>query len=99
MLTSGEGVNAFLKKVGLYLILNDSYLIQQPVLGRVAKSVTCLTETACLTADQGVARTVPTWSNTFVETDNETITLSFSSLPLIEEGLLPVTSESMCTKY
>ena len=36
--------------------------------GRVAQSVTCLATDASLTADPGVARSIPARFNTFVET-------------------------------
>ena len=42
--------------------------MQQP--GRVAQSVTCLATDACLTADPGVASSIPVWSHTFVELDH-----------------------------
>ena len=35
--------------------------------GRVAQSVTCLATDACLTADPGVASSIPVRSHTFVE--------------------------------
>ena len=41
--------------------------------GRVAQSVTCLATDACLTADPGVASSIPARSHTFVETDHEII--------------------------
>ena len=41
--------------------------------GRVAQSVTCLTTDACLTADPGVASSIPVRSHTFVEIDHEII--------------------------
>ena len=41
--------------------------------GRVAQSVTCLATDACLTADPGVASSIPVRSNTFVEIDHEMI--------------------------
>ena len=41
--------------------------------GRVAQSVTCLATDACLTADPGVASTIPVPSHTFVEIDHEMI--------------------------
>ena len=48
--------------------------------GRIAQSVTCLLATdACLTADQGVASSIPVRPHTFVEIDHEMILL----LPLI----------------
>ena len=50
--------------------------------GRVAQSVTCLVTDAKLTADPGVASSIPARSHTFVEIDHEIISTSFSSLPL-----------------
>ena len=41
--------------------------------GRVAQSVTCLATDACLTADTGVASSIPVRSLTFVEIDHEMI--------------------------
>ena len=41
--------------------------------GRVAQSVTCLATDACLTADPGVASSIPAQSHTFVEIDYEII--------------------------
>ena len=41
--------------------------------GRVAQSVTCLATDACLTADPGVASSIPVRSHTFVEIDYEMI--------------------------
>ena len=41
--------------------------------GRVAQSVTCLDTDACLTADPGVASSIPARSHTFVEIDHEII--------------------------
>ena len=67
--------------------------------GCVALLVTCLTEDKCLTADPGVASPIPAQSHTFMETDHEIILRPFSFLKPIQEGLLLVTSESMCTKY
>ena len=46
--------------------------------GRVAQSVTCLAADASLTADPGVASSIPARSHTLVEIDLR----SFSSLPL-----------------
>ena len=39
----------------------------------VAQSVTCLATDACLTADPGVASSIPVRSHTFVEIDHEII--------------------------
>ena len=41
--------------------------------GRVAQSVTCLATDVCLTADPGVASSIPARSHTFVEIDHEII--------------------------
>ena len=41
--------------------------------GHVVQSVTCLATDASLTADPGVARSIPAWSHTFVEIDHEII--------------------------
>ena len=41
--------------------------------GRLAQSVTCLATDACLTADPGVASSIPARSHTFVEIDHEII--------------------------
>ena len=41
--------------------------------GRVAQSVTCLATDACLTADPGVASSIPVRSHSFVEIDHEMI--------------------------
>ena len=46
---------------------------RQTVPGCVAQSVTCLATDACLTADPGVASSIPVWSHTFVEIDHEMI--------------------------
>ena len=42
-------------------------------LGRVAQSVICLAKDACLTADPGVANSIPARSHTLVEIDHEII--------------------------
>ena len=41
--------------------------------GRVAQSVTCPASDASLTADPGVANSIPAGSHTFVEIDHEII--------------------------
>ena len=46
---------------------------RQRMPGRVAQSVTCLATDACLTADPGVASSIPVRSHTFVEIDHEMI--------------------------
>ena len=72
--------------------------IRNPLLGRVAQSVTCLVTDASLTADPGVANSIPVRSHTFMEIAYEIIS-TVILLTSAEEGLLSVTSESMCTKY
>ena len=59
------------------------YLTNFSIPGRVAQSVTCLATDACLTADPGVASSIPARSHTFVGIDHEIYPRSFSSLPLI----------------
>ena len=49
-----------------------TYLYKNP-LGRLAQLVMCLATDACLTADPGVASSIPVWSHTFVEIDHEMI--------------------------
>ena len=49
------------------------------------------------TAEPGIASSILAWSFTFVEIDHEII--STFILLMIQEELLSVTSESMCTKY
>ena len=68
--------------------------------GRVAQSVTCLATDACLTAIPGVTSSIPARSHTFVEIDHEIIsTVILLPSADIQEGLLSVTSESICTNY
>ena len=56
--------------------------------GRVAQSVTCLATDACLTADPGVASSIPVWSHTFVEFDHEIIStvILLPSADLFKKG-------------
>ena len=42
---------------------------------RLAQSVTCLAKDASLTADPGVASSIPTRSHTFMEVDHEIISM------------------------
>ena len=53
----------------------------------------------CLTADPGVVSLIPAGSHTFIEIDHKIILQPFSSLPLIQEGLLSVTSNSIFMNY
>ena len=52
-----------------------------------------------LAADPGVLCFIPAQSYTFVVINHEIISTVILLLPLIQEGLLSVTSESMCTNY
>ena len=54
-----------------YRHTRSGYIPRPP--GRVAQSVTCLATDACLTADPGVASSIPARSHTFVEIDHEII--------------------------
>ena len=51
-------------------------------LGLVAQLVTCLATDASLTADPGVASSIPARSHTLVEIDHEMISRVISSFPL-----------------
>ena len=57
-----------------FIIKSNSILfqiIQFDMPGCVAQSVTCLATDACLTADPGVASSIPVRSHTFVEIDHK----------------------------
>ena len=64
----------------------DTLLVVQP--GRVAQSVTCLATDACLTADPGVASSIPARYHTFVEIDHEIIStlILLPSADLFKKG-------------
>ena len=49
--------------------------------GRVAQSVMCLATDACLTADPGVASSIPARSHIFVEIDHEIISTLVQACP------------------
>ena len=55
------------------VLLEPSHQYQNIKPGRVAQSVTCLATDACLTADPGVASSIPVRPHTFVEIDHEMI--------------------------
>ena len=61
--------------------------------GHVAQSV------ASLTADPEAVSLIQAQSYIFIEVDHEIISTIILPLPLIQEGLLSVTSKSMCMKY
>ena len=56
-----------------YDLTRIKFLISEPTPGRVAQSVTRLATDACLTADPGVASSIPARYHTFVEIDHEII--------------------------
>ena len=60
----------------------------QPVPGRVVQLVTCLATDACLTADPGVASSIPARYHTFVEIDHEIIStvILLPSADLFKKG-------------
>ena len=56
--------------------------------GRVGQSVTCLATDACLTADSGVASSIPVRFHTFMEIDHEIIStvILLPSADLFKKG-------------
>ena len=54
---------------------------------------------ASRTADPGIASLILERSHTFMEIDHDIISMVILLFLLIQEGLLSVTSESMCTLY
>ena len=58
-----------MQKNATYLPISQTY--QLP--GRIVQSVKCLATDTCLTADPGVASSIPVQSHTFVEIDHEMI--------------------------
>ena len=69
-----------------HLMLFMFYLETRP--GRVAQSVTCLATDACLTADPGVASSIPARYHTIVEIDHEIIStvILLPSADLFKKG-------------
>ena len=69
-------------------VRHSSHLLHTPVPGRVAQSVTCLATDACLTADPGVASSIPARYHTFVEIDHEIIStvILLPSADLFKKG-------------
>ena len=50
-------------------------------------------------SNTGVVSLIRAWSHTLVEIDHEILSTLILFLPLIQEGLVLVTSKSMHTKY
>ena len=69
-------------------IFNKMAFQSQCAPGRVAQLVTCLATDACLTADPGVASSIPVRSHTFVEIDHEIIStvILLPSADLFKKG-------------
>ena len=65
------GHNQTQKRIWEIPLNASTHLGKQP--GCLAQSVTCLATDACLTADSGVASSIPVPSHTFVEIDHEMI--------------------------
>ena len=76
------------KLENLDLILRERRLHWFGEPGRVAQSVRCPATDACLTADPGVASSIPVRSHTFVEIDHEIITtvILLPSADLFKKG-------------
>ena len=74
------------KRIIRFCDLDLIYKVTIP--GRVAQSVTCLATDACLTADPGVASSIPVRSHTFVEIDHEIIStvILLPSADLFKKG-------------
>ena len=95
-----------MRRLRSILSLFDNKFNKSVTQGRVGQSVTCLATDATdasLTADPGVASSIPARSHTFVEIDHEIIStvILLPSAESFKKGCcqLQVTSESMCTKY
>ena len=78
---------------------SSHYVQQSP--GRIAQSVMCLATDVNLTADPGVASSIPARSHTFVEIDQEIISMVIL-LPSAEsfmKGRCQLQAKEFCTKY
>ena len=78
-------LNIFFSFLRSILLKNDH---KKSIPGRVAQSVTCLATDACLTADPGVASSIPARYHTFVEIDHEIIStvILLPSADLFKKG-------------
>ena len=70
---SKSGRSGITSTVYLECSQQNNVIYRQDRPGHVAQSVTCLATDACLTADPGVASSIPVRSHTFVEIDHEMI--------------------------
>ena len=84
--------------LGCFRILSCSYQMKGNETYNIKAMGPVVQWKASLTADPGVTSSIQARSHTFVAIDHEIISMAILLL-LIQEGLLSVTSESMCTKY
>ena len=75
--------------------MNSYIRIKHLLPGHVAQSVNLLTADMCLTADPGVTSLILVRFDTFIEIDHDIFLQPFSSLQLIQEGLLSVKSDAL----
>ena len=80
-----------------YFNFLHSYLLP----GRIVQSVTCLATDASLTADPGVASSIPARSHTFVEIDHEIISTAIllPSAESFKKGCCQLQAKYMCMKF
>ena len=84
------------------LCLDMEFTFRYGIRGRVAQSVTFLATDASLTADPGVASSIPARSHTFVEIDHEIIStvILLPSAKSFKKGCCQLQAKvRMCTKY
>ena len=81
--------------------MNAAFVRNYHIPGRVAQSVTCLATDACLTADPGVASSIPARSHTFVEIDHEIIStvILLPSADSFKKGCCQLVVVSYMRKY
>ena len=74
--------------IAIRQLYSASEIITRQLPGRVAQLVTCLATDACLTADPGVASSIPARYHTFVEIDHEIIStvILLPSADLFKKG-------------
>ena len=70
---SCDSLHAWFKTQSCFIAMVSSLIARRWIPGPVAQSVTYLATDACLTADPGIASSIPARSNTFVEIDHEII--------------------------
>ena len=78
-------------------------LLNSYKMGHVAQSVTCLATDVSLTADPGVASSIPARSHTFMEIDHDIISMGIllPSAESFKKGCCQLQAKVsyMCTKY